>query len=80
MDQIGIALTGVIAIWLTQDARESRRKYACILGLLGQPFWFYSAWSAEQWGIFILCFFYAWAWYKGFHLHWVPTIRQRVGW
>ena len=58
MEQIAIALTGVVAIWLSQDHRIQFRKWASIFGLIGQPFWFYSAYSAEQWGIFSLCFFY----------------------
>jgi hypothetical protein len=50
LDQIAILLTGVIAVWLTQDKRESWRRWAPIFGLLAQPFWFYAAWKAEQWG------------------------------
>lgn len=71
MEQIAIALTGVIGIWLSQDKRDSFRKYACIFGLAGQPFWFYSSYHAEQWGIFILCGFYTWAWLKGFKNNWL---------
>lgn len=73
MEQVGIALTGVVAIWLSQDKRERWRKYACLFGLAGQPFWFYSAYSTEQWGIFILCTFYTWAWLKGFRNNWLVT-------
>ena len=71
IEQILIACTGAVAIWLSQDARESWRKYACLFGMAGQPFWFYSAWQGEQWGIFILSFFYAWAWLKGVRTHWL---------
>lgn len=71
MEQIVIAFTGVTAIWLSQDKRDDFRKYACIFGLIGQPFWFYSAYTAEQWGIFVLCIFYTWAWFKGFRNNWV---------
>lgn len=71
IDQIAIALTGVVAIWLSQDKRENFRKYSSIFGLIGQPFWFYSAYEAEQWGIFVLCFFYAYAWGRGFINNWV---------
>ena len=74
MDQIMIALTGVIAIWLSQDLKESRRKWASVFGLVGQPFWFYAAWTAEQWGIFVLCFAYTWAWYKGFRNYWLSGV------
>src|SRR5690349_4659559 len=51
LDQIGITLSGVIAVWLTQDKRIAWRRWACIFGMFAQPFWFYAAWKAEQWGI-----------------------------
>lgn len=76
MEQIAIALTGCLAIWLSQDKLESRRKYACILGLIGQPFWFYSAYSAEQWGIFALCFLYTYSWAKGFKNNWITEAPE----
>src|SRR4030095_432054 len=62
LDQIGITLSGVIAIWLTQDKRETWRRWACTFGMLAQPFWFYAAWKAEQWGIFAMCTLYSYAW------------------
>lgn len=71
MEQLVIALTGGLAIWLTQQGDESWKKYACILGLLGQPFWFYSAYSAEQWGILALTFFYTYSWFVGFKNNWL---------
>ena len=74
--QIGIALTGVIAIWLTQQNREEWKKYACLFGMAGQPFWFYSSYSTEQWGIFALCFFYAYSWAIGIKTHWIIKDRE----
>jgi len=71
MEQVAIAFTGVIAIWLSQDSREGWRRWACIFGLVGQPFWFYAAWHAQQWGIFALCFLYTLAWAKGFRNGWL---------
>ena len=71
MDQVAIAFTGVIAIWLSQDERSNFRKYACLFGITGQPFWMYSAIVAEQWGILTLTFFYTWAWIKGIRVHWL---------
>jgi hypothetical protein len=50
LDQIGITLSGVIAVWLTQDKRATWQRWACIFGMVAQPFWFYAAWKAEQWG------------------------------
>lgn len=71
IEQIGIAATGVTAIFLSQDKRENVRKWACIFGLIGQPFWFYSSFVAGQWGIFGLCFLYTMAWWRGFINNWI---------
>jgi hypothetical protein len=38
IEQIGIVLFGVIAVWLTQDERADRRRFACLFGMAGQPF------------------------------------------
>ena len=71
MEQIIIAFTGIIAIWLTQQNRNAWKKYACLFGVAGQPFWFYSAYSTEQWGIFVLCVFYTYAWCLGVKNNWI---------
>lgn len=75
--QIMIAVTGVAAILLTQQSNEALKKYASILGLAGQPFWLYSAYASEQWGIFVLCIFYTYAWALGVYNNWIKPIRMR---
>jgi hypothetical protein len=70
-DQSGIVFTGMIAVWLTQDARESRRRWACIFGIAGQPFWLYATYKAGQWGILATCAVYTWSWWRGVRLHWL---------
>lgn len=69
--QIMIAALGVIAIWLSQSKRQVVRRYACLFGMAGQPFWFWSSISAEQWGIVLLSFFYTIAWAKGIKTNWI---------
>lgn len=69
--QLFIALLGVPAVALAQSEHESRRRWASIFGLAGQPFWFYAAVDGEQWGIFLLSVLYTLVWAKGFHAHWV---------
>jgi len=71
LDQIGITLSGVIAVWLTQDKRATWRRLACVFGMCAQPFWFYAAWKAEQWGIFAMCTLYTYAWARGLWIHWI---------
>ena len=74
--QIFIALFGVTAVALSQSALADRRRWASVFGLLGQPFWFYAAWEAQQWGIFTLCFLYTISWCKGFHTNWIAARKQ----
>ena len=69
--QLGIAVFGVAAIRLSQHHRDGVRRWACICGLLAQPFWFYATATAGQWGIFALCFLYTWAWFKGLRTYWM---------
>lgn len=71
MEQIGIALFGVTAIFLSQHRSGIARKWASVFGLAGQPFWFYSSITAEQWGIVALCFLYSFSWGRGFYNQWI---------
>lgn len=73
IEQIAIVITGISAVWFSQDQRSHIRKYACLFGLAGQPFWFYTAYQAGQWGVFALSFFYTFAWAKGFYLFWIKS-------
>ena len=77
IDQIAIALLGASAAWLSQARTESFRRWACIFGMLGQPFWFYASWQADQWGIFAVSVMYALAWMKGLWAYWIRPIRQK---
>jgi nicotinamide riboside transporter PnuC len=71
IEQALIFITGICAVWLSQDQKSGMRRYACLFGLAGQPFWFYTSYQASQWGIFILSIFYTLAWAKGFYLWWI---------
>ncbi|WP_284414981.1 hypothetical protein [Acidovorax sp. SUPP2539] len=75
MDQIAIAIMGAAAAWLSQSRDPAQARWACIFGMLGQPFWFYAAWKASQWGIFVVCVLYAIAWMRGLWVHWLSPRR-----
>lgn len=78
MDQIGIMLFGVTAVFLSQSKNEWLRKHACFFGLAGQPFWFYATYNAEQWGIFAMCFLYTFSWLRGLWNFWIkPALDAR---
>lgn len=78
IEQVFIAVTELLAIFLIQDKRASHRKFASIFGLLGQPFWFYSTYSAGQWGSFVLCFFFTAAWIKSLKEYWFCEKTQEL--
>jgi len=77
IDQIAIAFTGVTAVFLSQDKRESARRLACLFGLCAQPFWFFAAWKAQQWGILAMCFFYTFGWARGAWQFWIAPALSR---
>lgn len=75
IDQIGIALTGAIAVFLTQSTSAELRRYACLFGVAGQPFWFLAAWQSQQFGVLFVSVLYAMAWAKGIYTHWLKDLR-----
>ena len=77
--QLFIALFGVTAVALSQSELDSRRRWASVFGLLGQPFWFFAAWQSQQWGIFVLSFLYTASWGKGFHTYWIASSAAKEG-
>lgn len=71
IEQIVIAICGIASVWLSQDSRRSWQRFACLFGLIAQPFWMYATWQAQQWGIFLLAFVYAAGWLRGVRTYWL---------
>jgi hypothetical protein len=78
IEQFAISLCGALAVFLSQDRRAHWRRWACIFGLAGQPFWLDMAWRAHQYGVLALCFVYAASWASGFTAHWLVRTEDRV--
>lgn len=68
--QIWIVCCGATAIWFV-GRLERWKRWGYIFGLLSTPAWFYTTIKHEQWGIFILAFFYTYAWIQGIYNYWV---------
>ncbi len=73
MVQAIIFLSGALAIWFSQSANAVLVPWACIVGLIGQPFWFLSTRRNRQWGIFLLTVIYTGAWLFGLWNHWIKA-------
>lgn len=72
MEQIFIFIFGASGIWFVSRI-EHWKRWGYILGMCGQPFWFYSAWNNEQWGIFLLSCFYTYSWGQGIWNYWIKN-------
>lgn len=74
LDQLIIAITGVSAAWILNGPEGPARRYACLIGLAGQPFWFWSTWTHGQWGMFIVTAGFTLAYLRGL---WTLWLRPR---
>jgi hypothetical protein len=79
LDQYAIMVLGSLAAWLTQDTRAAWRRWACIFGLLSQPFWFYACWRSGQAGLLLMAVIYTAIWARGLINHWLPRSGQAGG-
>jgi hypothetical protein len=57
MIQVIILLLGGLTIWLL--ASKNLQGWGFLVGLISEPFWIWSAWKHEQWGIVMLAAWYA---------------------
>lgn len=70
MDQLFIAIFGLTAIWLATGNCPTGRKWAPIIGLCGQPFWFWFAHESGGWGVMILTSAYTAVYVRGVWVQW----------
>ena len=68
--QVGIGLPGLTAVYLTQQPRAHLRRYACLFGMLSQPFWFLTTIPNEQWGVVALNVVYTALWGRSIYRLW----------
>jgi nicotinamide riboside transporter PnuC len=63
VSQIAIFILGISGIVLI----GRKNKWGFVFGLLVQPFWFYTAFINQQWGIFFVSFAYTISWSYGIY-------------
>lgn len=69
--QCGIFLTGCSAIWLAMSRNFETRRFGCLIGLCGQPCWFYETISSAQWGMVLVVCVYTASWIRGVYTYWI---------
>ena len=65
-----IAVLGGLAIWLLSLESNSWRRWGYLVGLISEPFWLYTALQYKQWGIVLLCIWYAGCYANGIRNNW----------
>lgn len=70
MTQLFIAAFGLSSIWLAMGHNATGRKWAPIVGLAGQPFWFAFALDTDAWGLLALVGAYTVVYLRGALLQW----------
>lgn len=77
LNQIMIMIFGAGSIFLSQTKNVKLPKFACICGLISQPFFVYETFIANQTGMFILSVIITLSWGMGFVNFWVlPFIKN----
>lgn len=76
MDQLVILFSGALAIVLTQLPSPRAQRWAPLIGIVGQPFWLWASWHAQQWGMFTMSLVYTGAWGYGIKRHWWDSNRK----
>lgn len=58
---LAFSMTGTCMV-----ARTDRwHRWGFVALMVGQPAWFFATWSAGQWGLFAMAFYYTWMHYQG---------------
>jgi hypothetical protein len=70
LSQIMIFVCGALSI-TALNSNGKMSKYGPVIGLIVQPFYFYSSFINEQWGLFSVSFLYTLAYVYGIYTFWL---------
>lgn len=72
MTQLAMALFGLASLWLAMGSNPIGRRWAPVVGLLGQPAWGWFAWQSQAWGLGVLVTAYTAVYLRGAYVQWKP--------
>lgn len=79
--QIGAVVLGCWSMWLVnlKHKEHPNKRWACILGLISEPFWMYTLIYHQQYIAIIVKFFYTVSWSMGIYNFWIkPYLKKRA--
>ena len=69
LTEIMLFVCGAVSIFLL-NLNNRYSKYGVIIGLIGQPFWYISAYNSQSWGIFSVSILYSISFIVGIYNFW----------
>ncbi|MBQ0917473.1 hypothetical protein KBW71_03390 [Hydrogenophaga aromaticivorans] len=70
MTQFLMASFGLTSLWFAMGRNLTLRKWAPVVGLAGQPFWFAFSLDAGAWGLLVLVAAYTLVYLRGALIQW----------
>lgn len=70
MTQFLLAFFGLTALWLAMGNSAKGRKWAPVVGLMGQPAWLAFAIQSKAWGLLIISIAYTLVYARGAWKQW----------
>lgn len=70
MIQLALAFFGLTALYMATGKNPVARKWAPLVGLMGQPFWMVFAITASAWGLLALSIAYTAVYIRGAWVQW----------
>ena len=80
--QIFAVILGCWSMWLVNQKHKDHpnKKWACILGLISEPFWMYTLLYHGQYIAIIVKLFYTYSWCVGIYNFWIKSyLKNRKG-
>ena len=71
--QVAIVILGALAISLLASAKGQVRRWGYVAGLVSEPFWIWSAYFADQFGVIALAVWWGYHYYRGAVNNWRAT-------
>jgi hypothetical protein len=68
--QVVLATFGLASLFMALDARPTLRRWAPLVGLVGQPAWLLFAWGLDAWGMFAVSVAYTLVYLRGAWVQW----------
>lgn len=81
MTQLGLAFFGLAALWMATSGNALAQRWACVVGICGQPFWLAFAAQKDSWALGLIAAAYTFVYAHRIGAHFLmPRLRAHYTW